>query len=735
MKILSWLNYKITPQVRAAASFNFVDTELTTRQPTIYQLLFSSFEKSLLYGFYFFELDAKCECSLGYYKIHIQLKSDKSVYYSLPVVRKGKHKRLIWLPESIQEIFLSSDKPSKTIDVSITINKVSQNFARKKIQQKIIKKSEYSNDELKELSFEECWELYDTFFPTHKNQSNYIQWIRFKEPKLWFPVISDTLEFQIILMARTPSQLRNCKQLINQLMHFETKNKVLLLSTIACDKKSILNEHTSETLDVITVSVDKIVYRLNIFLSVNKPSHCLFIDSTQACTLSPYIFSELTHYIKQQSNCEIIYFDEDRLYKEQRVHPIFKQNLNIDLLYSQNYIGDNCYLSYESLSKYGGFNSTFGDSFLYGHYLITSQESPQNIFHIPKVLLHKTLTDETHVLLEQKPSINEHSEMILNHHQPLALGKPSDLPCVEQFLNRINPDIQVDLGILPNTHRITWPLPKSLPRVTIIIPTKDSIDLVKTAVDSIFANTTYTNYEIIIVNNNSEKASSLEYFERLVSQHTNVTCLDYPYPFNYSAINNFAAKHTSAPVLVFLNNDVKVISANWLTELVRQALREDIGCVGAKLYYENGLIQHAGVIMGLGHVAGHSHRFFDQDSDGYLGRLKQVQNYLAVTGACLAIRRSVFKEIDGFEAEKLPVAYNDVDLCLKSFKKGYRNVWTPYAELYHYESLSRGKDTTPEKKARFLKEVGYMHHKWDTYIKSDPYHNPNFAANKENFTV
>ncbi|KAF0569357.1 Glycosyl transferase, group 2 family [Psychrobacter nivimaris] len=726
MKILSWLNYKITPQVRAAASFNFVDTELTTRQPTIYQLLFSSFEKSLLYGFYFFELDAKCECSLGYYKIHIQLKSDKSVYYSLPVVRKGKHKRLIWLPESIQEIFLSSDKPSKTIDISITINKVSQNFARKKIQQKIIKKSEYSNDELKELSFEECWELYDTFFPTHKNQSNYIQWIRFKEPKLWFPVISDTLEFQIILMARTPSQLRNCKQLINQLMHFETKNKVLLLSTIACDKKSILNEHTSETLDVITVSVDKIVYRLNIFLSVNKPSHCLFIDSTQACTLSPYIFSELTHYIKQQSNCEIIYFDEDRLYKEQRVHPIFKQNLNIDLLYSQNYIGNSCYISYSSFVKQCGFDPVLQDSFLYHHYLKTSQQSPHNIAHISKILLHRVLRDKTD---------STASTYSLSYEGPIELQHFSSLQCITQFFKTVNPSVTINAGMLPNTHHIIWPLPHNLPKVAIIIPTKDRIDLVKTAVDSIFTNTTYTNYEIIIVNNNSEKASSLEYFERLVSQHTNVTCLDYPYPFNYSAINNFAAKHTSAPVLVFLNNDVKVISANWLTELVRQALREDIGCVGAKLYYENGLIQHAGVIMGLGHVAGHSHRFFDQDSDGYLGRLKQVQNYLAVTGACLAIRRSVFEEIDGFEEEKLPVAYNDVDLCLKSFKKGYRNVWTPYAELYHYESLSRGKDTTPEKKARFLKEVGYMHHKWDTYIKSDPYHNPNFAANKENFTV
>lgn len=731
MKILSWLNYKITPQVRAA-SVDFVDSELTTRQPTVSRLLFSSFEKSLLYGFYFFELEIQNECSLGYYKIHIQLESNKSISYSLPVIRKGKHKRLIWLPEPVQEMFLSTYTSSNIINLSITINKVSQSFARKKIQQKIIKKSEYSVEDLKQLSFEEYWELYDTFFPTHKNQSNYRQWVKFKEPHLWFSSISSTLEFQIILMACTSRQLRNCKQLIDQLMHFETKNKVLLLTTIACDKKVILNKYTSEILDVITVSTNGIVDGLNRFLSDNKPSHCLFIDSNEACTLSPYIFSELTHSINAQPNCEIIYFDEDFLYKEQRVHPIFKQNLNIDLLYSQNYIGNSCYLSYASFSKHSGFDSTLEDSFLYYHYLKTSQQSSQNIVHIPKILLHRVLTDKTLGIYSLG---DELIQLDTSHEESIELKQSSNLQCITQFFKTVSSDITISAGMLPNTHHIIWPLPNNLPKVAIIIPTKDSIDLVKTAVDSIFANTTYTNYEIIIVNNNSEKASSLEYFERLVSQHTNVTCLDYPYPFNYSAINNFAAKHTSAPVLVFLNNDVKVISANWLTELVRQALREDIGCVGAKLYYENGLIQHAGVIMGLGHVAGHSHRFFDQDSDGYLGRLKQVQNYLAVTGACLAIRRSVFEEIDGFEAEKLPVAYNDVDLCLKSFKKGYRNVWTPYAELYHYESLSRGKDTTPEKKARFLKEVGYMHHKWDTYIKSDPYHNPNFAANKENFTV
>ncbi|WP_105244564.1 glycosyltransferase family 2 protein [Psychrobacter sp. Marseille-P5312] len=734
MKLLSWLNHKISPQIKKS-TVNLVRNELQTNSATVYHLTFSDFKKRLLYGFYFLEVENKSDHTLGYYQVHILLESGDKLSYALPLTKKGVSKRLIWVPSDVKDILLSSATRFNSVDLSIEINKASKSFARQKIKQKLINKLDYDIASLKHMHFEELWELYNICFPTHENQCNYRQWVKFKEHKLWSPLSSNPLSFQIILKAYDTAQLESCEKIIEQLENFGLNNKILLLTAVAFDQQRIMSKYTAGTFNIITTDSDKAVDSLNEFLTANKPPHCLFLDSSVYSTLSPYMFSELTHAIHKHSNCEIIYFDEDHILEQQRLHPIFKQSLNIDLLYSQNYIGDNCYLSYESLSKYGGFNSTFGDSFLYGHYLITSQESPQNIFHIPKVLLHKTLTDETHVLLEQKPSINEHSEMILNHHQPLALGKPSDLPCAEQFLNRINPDIQVDFGILPNTHRITWPLPKILPRVTIIIPTKDSIDLVKTAVDSIFANTTYTNYEIIIVNNNSEKASSLEYFERLVSQHTNVTCLDYPYPFNYSAINNFAAKHTSAPVLVFLNNDVKVISANWLTELVRQALREDIGCVGAKLYYENGLIQHAGVIMGLGHVAGHSHRFFDQDSDGYLGRLKQVQNYLAVTGACLAIRRSVFEEIDGFEEEKLPVAYNDVDLCLKSFKKGYRNVWTPYAELYHYESLSRGKDTTPEKKARFLKEVEYMHHKWDTYIKSDPYHNPNFAANKENFTV
>lgn len=734
MKLLSWLNYKIVPKIKVT-TLDFINLERHTSGSVVYQLTFSTLTKKLLHGYYFFEIETQNDRSLGYYKIHIQLKSNQSISYSLPVTSKGTSKRLIWLPESVQEILLSTDTSSNSIDLSIIIDKVSQPFARKKVKQKIIKKSEYSIDDLKELSFEECWELYDTFFPTHKNQSNYRQWVKFKEPNLWLSSISNALNFQIILMAYSHLQLCNCEQIINQLIQFKKKNKILLLTTVYCDKQSILKRYGIEKIDIISTDPDEIISRLNQFLRDNKPSHCLFIDSSQSCILSPYIFSELTHSIQAQPNCEIIYFDEDYLYKEQRLHPSFKQNLNIDLLYSQNYIGNNCYLSYASFSKYNGFDSTLEDSFLYYHYLKTSQQSPQNIMHISKILLHKVLTDKTDNPLNMNALSNEYTQLDTSYDKHIKLKQPSNLHCIKQFFKTVNSDVIINVGMLPNTHHIIWPLPSNLPKVTIIIPTKDSIDLVKTALDSVFLNTTYPNYEIIIINNNSEELSSLAYFDTLSSLHGNITCIDYPYPFNYSAINNFAAKHTDAQVLVFLNNDVKIISKYWLTEMVRHAIREDIGCVGAKLYYENNQIQHAGVIMGLGHVAGHSHRFFDQDSDGYLGRLKQVQNYLAVTGACLAIRRSVFEEINGFEENHLPVAYNDVDLCLKAVQKGYRNVWTPYAELYHYESLSRGKDTTPEKQARFLKEVEYMHHTWHEYIKHDPYHNPNFSANKENFTV
>ena len=211
--------------------------------------------------------------------------------------------------------------------------------------------------------------------------------------------------------------------------------------------------------------------------------------------------------------------------------------------------------------------------------------------------------------------------------------------------------------------------------------------------------------------------------------------LRWNHPFNYSAINNFGVRHAKGEIIGLVNNDIEPINGSWLAEMVRQVLRPEIGCVGAKLYYPNGTLQHGGVILGLGGVAGHAHRFFPRQSDGYCGRLKLAQNLTAVTAACLLLRKNVFNEVRGLNEPRLAVAYNDVDLCLKVHQAGYRNLWTPYAELYHHESISRGADNTPKKRARWLKEMAYMRRTWAHLLDNDPAYNPNLTLVYEDFSL
>ena len=245
--------------------------------------------------------------------------------------------------------------------------------------------------------------------------------------------------------------------------------------------------------------------------------------------------------------------------------------------------------------------------------------------------------------------------------------------------------------------------------------------------------TSYSNFEIIVVDNGSEQPETLEYFEQITSD--SIRLLPYDAPFNYSAINNFAVQQARGSILGFVNNDIEVISRNWLTEMVAHALREDIGCVGAKLYYGDGSIQHGGVILGIGGVAGHSHKRSPRNDTGYHGRLHLVQNLSAVTAACMLVRRSIFNEAGGFNETDLAVAFNDVDFCLKVRALGYRNVWTPYAELYHHESASRGKEDTPEKIKRFAAEIQFMKDSWPEALSRDPYYSPNLTLEREDFSI
>jgi len=433
--------------------------------------------------------------------------------------------------------------------------------------------------------------------------------------------------------------------------------------------------------------------------------------------LHPSALLCVAHYLGKYPNANILYSDEDKIDKKGHRHtPHFKPGWNPDLLYSHNYVSHLGVYRKSILDLIGGFKEGVEGSQDYDLLLrCVEQSKGDQIIHIPYVLYHWRAIKGSTALSESEKGYSQRAGLkVLESH----LG---------------NKGCKVELGMLPNTYKIIWPLPESLPLVSIIIPTKNASQLVRQCIESIQSKTNYANYEILLVDNASDEQESISYFKRL-AEYGVVRLLKYDKPFNYSAINNYAVTQATGSVIVLMNNDIEIISANWLTDMVAQTARSSIGCVGAKLYYPNGTLQHAGVIGGLGGVAGHSHKHFAGDHSGYFKRLKVTQNLIAVTAACLAVRKSVFNQVGGLNETDLTVAFNDVDFCLKVWKAGYRNLWSPYIEMIHHESVSRGAEDTPEKQARFKLEIEYMKNNWGSELMHDPYYSPWLTLNREDFT-
>ena len=272
------------------------------------------------------------------------------------------------------------------------------------------------------------------------------------------------------------------------------------------------------------------------------------------------------------------------------------------------------------------------------------------------------------------------------------------------------------------------------PLVSVIVPTRDMARVLQTCIDGILNRTNYSRLELLIVDHQSVEEDTRSLFESLTSD-PRVRILVYNGPFNYAAINNAAVKEARGELIALLNNDINVIDCDWLDEMVSIAVLPDVGVVGAKLLYPNDRVQHGGVVLGPGGVAGHLFHSFDRSAIGYMGRLVVVSTVSAVTAACVVMKKTSFEEVLGFDAENLAVAFNDIDLCLKISQRGYRNVWTPFAELYHHESLSRGSDEMPEHVARFESESKFMRHKWGTLLDDDPFYNPNLNIASADFTL
>jgi GT2 family glycosyltransferase len=285
-----------------------------------------------------------------------------------------------------------------------------------------------------------------------------------------------------------------------------------------------------------------------------------------------------------------------------------------------------------------------------------------------------------------------------------------------------------------NTVKVEWPLPSELPLVSIIVPTRDRLELLRPCVESVLGSTSYEPFELLIVDNGSTDPAALAYLAD-VANRPRVRVVRYDRPYNYSAINNFAAAQATGSYLCLLNNDTEVVTPEWLTEMMRYAVRDEIGAVGAKLLYDDGTIQHAGVVVGLGDAAGHAHRFLPSNDPGYFCQPHVAQYVTAVTAACLVVEKRKFDAIGGLDEQDLAVAYNDVDLCLKLQSAGWRNVYVPHAVLLHHESKSRGSDSSPENRDRYGGELRVLQERWGTKTFQDPLHNPNLDRYSETFVI
>ncbi len=423
--------------------------------------------------------------------------------------------------------------------------------------------------------------------------------------------------------------------------------------------------------------------------------------------------------IVENPESDVLYSDHDDMNAaDSSVYPVFKPQWNPELLLSGNYVGRCFLVKNDTLRLRGGLSPSFDTSMEYELLLRLSRETAADPDHslscirIPQVLYRQH---------------RQQSEVL-----PYMSTGARDVPVLHQHIDAIGWQANVASGLIPGTLAVERLLPEKQPVVDIIIPTRDRVDLLDCCISSIINATEYVNYRITVVDNNSEEPETARYFEH-VCRDRRVKVLSFKGEFNYSAINNYAVSKTRGDVVVLLNNDTEVKDGRWLHALVSEAILPGAGCVGAKLYYGNGLIQHAGVIIGLKGVAGHSHRFYPGEADGYCGRLKLVQSVSAVTAACLAVKRTVYEQVGGLDEVNLKVAYNDVDFCLRVQEAGYSNVWTPYAELYHHESVSRGSDDTGPKARRFKREYQYMLDRWSTDSLEDPAYNPNLSTDQEDF--
>jgi glycosyltransferase involved in cell wall biosynthesis len=435
--------------------------------------------------------------------------------------------------------------------------------------------------------------------------------------------------------------------------------------------------------------------------------------------LTPYALYEVALLLNRYPDADMIYSDEDKLSEDGKlVEPFFKPDWCPDSFLSRMYT---CHLGvyrHSLINQIGGFRVGYEGSQDYD-LVLRLTEKTEKIYHIPKVLYHWRLhSGSASASVTAKPYAYQAAQKALTDaiHRRDVKGKVLEIPG------------------FPGCYTVRYEI-LNYKLVSIIIPTKNLGKQLNICLNSIFDKSTYPNYEVIVIDNGSNEADTSEIISkwknrepnRFISYHLDI-------PFNYSRINNFAALKAKGEFLLFLHSDTEVITPDWIDAMVEQAQRDSIGAVGALLLYPNNSIQHSGVAIGVSGIAGHTHRYFPLDTISHFGQVKTINNFSALSGACLMCRREVFELVGRFN-EDITSIYSDIDLCLEIFKKGYRNIYVPHVSLYHHESRSWQQADAPKNQIQFLKEIEYLQTKWKDFINHDPCYNPNLTRELEDYSI
>ncbi|CAN5269068.1 glycosyltransferase family 2 protein [soil metagenome] len=462
------------------------------------------------------------------------------------------------------------------------------------------------------------------------------------------------------------------------------------------------------------LSNNGIVGNSNAALAMATGDYVTLLDHDD--TLAPFALYEVAKSVNATPDADFLYSDEDKLdFDGRRVEPMFKPDWSPETLRSRNYI---CHLVTvkRTLSEaVGGFRPGF-DGAQDHDYVLRCTEQAKRIVHIAQVLYHWRM----------------HAQSTSAFKGSKGYAYDAGKRAVQDHLTRLGIDASVHDGAILGVYHVIYHLRKQ-PLVSVIIPNKDHPAMLARCVESL-AKSSYANFELLVVENGSTEPATHAYYRELAKQ-PHVRILEWTKPFNYAAVNNYAATEAKGELLLFLNNDVEAINPDWLEAMVKLAVQPGVGAVGAKLYYADDTVQHAGIVVGMGGVAGHSHLAFPRAAAGHMQRLLITQNVAAVTGACLLTPKAVFDSIAGFD-EGFVLAFNDVDLCLQILKAGHRVVWTPEAELYHLESKTRGYEDTVEKQMRFKREFDLFHLKWSHFLAAgDPYYSPHYRLDRSDYAL